>query len=333
MKIAVLGAGPGALALSACLVQKGYRVSLYEQPAFAQNIKELALQKTILADGCIQGRATLDCVTTELAQAVSGARFLFLVTHAAAHLPLAHALAPLIERGQTIVLFPGYLAGALCFERELRLKSPSASPVLIESSALPFACRRTGPCSVFVGGLKREFLLSCRQQHPDLQPLTDLFGEIPTGQNLLETGLNETNFIIHACISLSNLGLVESGRDWSFYREGLPPSVGRLIEAVDQERLALLRELDLPQISLAQWLLRFYGDQGARGDTAYEVLTHFDYFATSKGPRSFSHRYFTEDLPYGLVPLAALGEAHGVSMTAANALIDLANRAVGTDFR
>ena len=333
MNIAILGAGPGALALSACLAQKQYRVRLYEQPGFEHNILELAVTKSLEMDGVIKGSAQLELVTTDLAQAVSGADYIFFVTHAAAHALLAQTLAPLVQNHQTIVLLPGYVGGALTVEHIIKTHNPDAAVRVVESSALPFACRRTGPCSVFVGGLKSEFLLASRDTTPNLAPMNDLFGELAMDADMLKCGLNDTNFIIHTCISLCNTTRVEGGRDWTFYHEGLTPAVGNLIEAADAERLALLGRLNLPQISLSQWLLRFYRHQGAQGGTAYEVLRNFEYFATSKGPLSFAHRYFTEDIPYGLVPLAHLGEAHQVPMPLINRLIDWACLITETDFR
>lgn len=333
MNIAILGAGPGALTLAACLAQKQYHIRLYEQVEFKDNILELAVKKSIVLNGIVNATAQLELVTTNLAEAVLDADYIFLVTHAAAHAPLAKALAPMIQNHQTIVLLPGYIAGALTVEYSIKEHNHLASPCIVESSALPFACRRTDPCSVFVGGWKSEFLLASCRTTSIVKPLTDLFGELTVSNHMLESGLNEVNFIIHSCISLSNAGRLDGGDEWTFYREGLTPAVGRLIEEADHERLALLGRLGLPQISLTQWLLRFYKNQGAKGETVYEVLYSFEHFATSKGPTSFAHRYFSEDIPYGLVPLAHLGALHQVSMPVINTLIDWACLITATDYR
>lgn len=333
MNIAVLGAGPGALALSACLALKNYDVRLCEMPEYRTNIEALAVEKAVSVDGYIKGTGRLSMVTMDLRAALEEAPFVFIVTHAAAHAILATRLAPLLKNDQTVILFPGYVAGALSFEKELKKANPALDVNILESSVLPFACRRTGPCSVFVGGWKADFLLSAKNANVEIPPITALFGAIPIGADRVETGLNETNFIIHACISLLNIGLVESGRDWTFYREGLTPAIGRLIEAADGERLALLKKLGLARTSLTEWFLRFYEDQGARGDTVYDILKNFEYFATSRGPSAFTHRYFSEDVAYGLVPLAELGEAHNVPMPVVNMLIDLACRLSGRDHR
>lgn len=333
MKITVIGAGPGALSLAACLSLRNYSVSLYEQPDFLHNVSELLSSRTVTVDGYVRGAAKLATVTTKLIEVVTDAEYIFIVTHAAAHAALARALAPLLRRDQWVILFPSYVAGASAFRNELKKAGASQYPCIAETSVLPFACRRTGACSAFIGGWKKDFIVATSEQNAVLTPINDLFGDVPVSESPFEAGLNETNFIIHACVSLFNIGLVESGKDWTFYREGLSFGVGRLIEAVDAERLALLGKLGLQQISLGEWLLRFYRDQGARGGTAYEVLRGFEYFATSKGPLSFSHRYFSEDIPFGLVPMASLGKRYEVPMPVTESLVDIASKVTGCDFR
>ena len=44
----------------------------------------------------------------------------------------------------------------------------------------------------------------------------------------------------------------------------------------------------------------------------------------SKGPRSTENRYITEDVPYGLVPIASIGRELGVATPAIDALVGLA---------
>ena len=333
MNVAVLGAGPGAFALSACLSLKDYDVRLYELPEYLANIEQLSVGQAISIDGYVKGIAALSLVTTDLRAAVEGADFVFIVTHAAAHRLLADRLAPLLRDGQIVVLLPGYVAGGISFEKELKKVRPALDVNILESSVLPFACRKTSSCSVFVGGWKSDFLLSAKDTAVEVPPLADLFGPMPFSPKRLETGLNETNFIIHPCISLLNVGRVEGRQDWAFYREGLTPAIGRLIEEADGERLALMAKLGFAQTSIAQWLVRFYGHQGAKGETAYEILKNYDYFSGSKGPTALAHRYFSEDVPYGLVPLAALGHAHGVPMPVVEMLVDLAGRICGVDYR
>ncbi len=49
-------------------------------------------------------------------------------------------------------------------------------------------------------------------------------------------------------------------------------------------------------------------------------------------PRSFDHKYITEDVPVGLMPMSALGAAAGVATPAIDALITLVRAMTGRDF-
>jgi opine dehydrogenase len=49
-------------------------------------------------------------------------------------------------------------------------------------------------------------------------------------------------------------------------------------------------------------------------------------------PRSFDHKYITEDVPAGLMPMRALGAAAGVPTPAIDALISTACTMAGRDF-
>ena len=66
-----------------------------------------------------------------------------------------------------------------------------------------------------------------------------LYPAVSKAKNVLETGLNNVNPFIHPPIVLLNTGSTERGNRVLFYHEGITPSVQRLVEGVDQERLAL----------------------------------------------------------------------------------------------
>ncbi|HWB49464.1 MAG TPA: NAD/NADP octopine/nopaline dehydrogenase family protein [Stellaceae bacterium] len=49
-------------------------------------------------------------------------------------------------------------------------------------------------------------------------------------------------------------------------------------------------------------------------------------------PRSWTHKYIAEDVPVGLMPMRALGEAAGVPTPAMDAVVRLAQILAGNDF-
>ena len=63
-------------------------------------------------------------------------------------------------------------------------------------------------------------------------------------ESVLQTSLQNANPIIHPAVTLSNAARIElTGGDFLFYEEGVSDSVGRLIEALDKERIAIGKEL------------------------------------------------------------------------------------------
>lgn len=69
-------------------------------------------------------------------------------------------------------------------------------------------------------------------------------------------------------------------------------------------------------------LERFYGVQEP---TLYEAIQKNPAYKTGKAPTTLNYRYIYEDIPYGLIPMAALGEKLGVNMDCSNLLVDLAS--------
>jgi opine dehydrogenase len=86
------------------------------------------------------------------------------------------------------------------------------------------------------------------------------------------------------------------------------------------------------QIGLLVWMLRFYGHQGMKGATLHEALSTTPVHGASRGPSSLDHRYFPEDVPYGLVPMAHLADAAGVPVPNIKAMIHISRAVAGQDF-
>jgi opine dehydrogenase len=117
--------------------------------------------------------------------------------------------------------------------------------------------------------------------------------------------------------------------DFLFYEEGVTPAVGRLIEAVDQDRVSIGRALGveiLPDPELAQHqgdMEEFSYDRGyslAPGFKGIKAQTRLDY------------RYFNEDVGYGMVFMSKLGAQLGVETPHVSALIRLVSTTMNRDY-
>jgi hypothetical protein len=133
---------------------------------------------------------------------------------------------------------------------------------------------------------------------------------------------------------VANAGRIESGDGYKFYAEGVTPAVARLYEAINTERVAVAAALGASVPSLADWFDRVYGVRTATLVETCQRLTYNSdgpYQATGT-PKSLDHKFITEDVPTGLIPMSAFGRAAGVRTPAIDALVETVRNMTGTDF-
>jgi opine dehydrogenase len=336
MRIAVLGAGNGGFGVAADLAHRGHKVRLYEFPTFADNLKAIRETKEIKLRGVTgEGCARLETVTTDMEVALAGADLAIAVVPAYGQRALAAVCAPYLRPEQPLVLSPGYVGGALEFEQILAAHGCQEATVA-ETSAFPFACRKEGDDAVWIRGIKKGILLAAgnhAQSMAVVQQLDELWpGSFTAASSILESSLNEINPVIHPPLMICNLGLFEeSGVPFKLFTQGVSPGTARLMEALDEERMAILRHLKLPVRSTKDWLIHFYQDQGVYGDDLYEVLKYSPVHKAALSPTSLNHRYFTEDVSFGLVPLAAIAAQVGVDVPTIKGCVRLASAIAGQD--
>ncbi|MEW6048919.1 MAG: NAD/NADP octopine/nopaline dehydrogenase family protein, partial [Bacillota bacterium] len=124
------------------------------------------------------------------------------------------------------------------------------------------------------------------------------------------------------------------GGDFLFYHEGMTSAIGKAVEALDRERLSLGKALGLSNMrSLRDQDIAWYGHQGVFGNNVHETSVNNPIYRWSKAPSILDHRYLTEDVPYGLVPVESLGRWAKVKTTVTSALIDLACVVLERDLR
>ena len=102
-----------------------------------------------------------------------------------------------------------------------------------------------------------------------------------------------------------------------------------MLEVIDRERVTIAAALGIRPKTALEWLATAYS---ATGDDLYEAMQDNPGYQGITAPRSLRHRYIFEDVPYSLVPLAALGKRFGVNVWAIDAMIQLACVVHGTDY-
>ncbi len=335
MKIAVLGSGAGGTAVAFDWSAHGHDVFLFDVEQFPDNVRHISETGRIDAEGDLEGSAPVAYAGHDVEAVMKGAGIVFLVGPAFATRPLAAVCAPFLEPGQEVVVCPGSTGGALAFKDEAGLAVAADEIRVSETSTLPYAVRLTEPghIRVFLKLTGGYFVATLPARHTNrtLELLREVYPGLEPARNVLQTTLQNANPVIHPVVTLLNAALLErTGGDFLFYEEGVTPGVGRSIEAVDQERIAIGEALGIEVVPDPELSLR----QGYMTENSYEHgYRTAPGFLGIKAQSSLDHRYLNEDVGYGLVFLADLGRQLGVGTPIMDSVIALTSRLTGRDYR
>jgi opine dehydrogenase len=163
-----------------------------------------------------------------------------------------------------------------------------------------------------------------------LEAIQPAYPQFIDGIDVLHTGLNNMGAIFHPAIAILNAGRIEASHgDFEFYIDGVTPSVARILEVLDRERVTVASALGLRARTGLEWLQLAYDTQG---DDLHEAIHNQPGYYGIKAPNTLKHRYIFEDVPMSLVPMAALGTRYGVSVRGMDSMIRLANFIHRTDY-
>lgn len=335
MKITVLGAGAGGTAVAFDCASHGHEVRLFDFAQFPDNIAAIASQGGIKAEGDIAGFGDIAYAGHDIDDALQGAELIYIVGPAYSTEPFGEAVAGKLQKGQTVIVTPGSCGGALAFKRAAGLSVDDDSIRLAETSTLHYAVRLTAPgkIRVFLKLKAGNLLAALPNTHTQdiLQLIADVYPSMEPADSVLQTSLQNANPIIHPAVTLSNAARIEmTGGDFLFYEEGVSDSVGRLIEALDKERIAIGEKLGItvlpdPEMGMRQgyMLENNYG-------SGYRKAPGF--LGIGAQPQ-LDHRYLHEDVGYGLVFMSGLGRQVGVETPGMDAVIQVASIVMARDYR
>ena len=240
-----------------------------------------------------------------------------------------------LSAGQTVVVTPSSCGGALAFKRAAGLAVDDGSIRVAETSTLHYAVRLTEPgkVRVFLKLKAGNLLAALPGKHTDdiLKLIADVYPSMEPAQSVLQTSLQNANPIIHPAVTLSNAARIEmTGGDFLFYEEGVSDSVGRLIEALDNERIAIGKELGITILPDPVMGMRQGYMLEANYGNGYRKAPGF--LGIGAQPQ-LDHRYLNEDVGYGLVFMSKLGQQIGVATPGIDAVINVATIVMARDYR
>ena len=321
-QITVIGAGHGGKAMSAHLALMGAKVTLFNRTW--KNVEALAARGGVFvkSNENVHGFGEMAQVTSDIEIAVKNSRLIMMVVPAFAHAELGRKMSPFLENGQIVVLNPGRTFGALEFRKVLIESGCIANVVVAEAQTFLYASRSDGPAQAFIHRIKDAVPLAALPTSDTQQVLDVLrpyFPQFIDGKTILHTGLNNIGAVFHPAIALHNLGWIEAtGGNFQFYIDGVTPSVAKLMEAIDRERVSIGRMLGIGVITAREWLKLAYD---SKGENLYEAIQNQEGYRGIKAPSTINHRYINEDVPMSLVPMASLGNILGIRVRGMTSII------------
>lgn len=323
-RVAILGAGPGGIATAAVLACRGFDITLFNRSP--QRISAIVEAGGVTTEGDLgEGFVKLPCVTLDIAEALEGCHIVMCFTPAYGQRPLAELCAPFIRPGMSFVLASGS-AGSLEVAQVFRAHDIDVvgDVLLGETLTLPQSARMVGPAAVRIKlpWQPRTAAFPACNNARLYAALDGVIRYLPS-PNVLDTGLNNVNFIIHPGPMLLNYAAVERADGYlSLMNEGMTDGVLRCMDALDVEKMAICRALGLTPIDI---------------DSVYIELGSSPSIYREKGEpfgmrdRIWS-RYIEEDTAYGTVLFSSLGKLLGVPTPVSDSINTLLGVVEQTDY-
>lgn len=323
MRILVYGAGNTGHALSAYLASKNADFILFTRdPEKAAHINQRGLD----SEGAIQGHFSIKA-SADLADSLSKADLIVVMTAANAHRDAAERMKPLLQNGQKILISNSNW-GAFEFMQVLGKDIPAKNLTVAEMAAQLFVGSAPEPGKITMNVKSSVYVAATDpvKTQPLLAELKPVFPQFVSARSVFETSLSSTNPLIHVPISVMNMARVQNAEHFLFYAEGTSRKAVEYILGIDNERVAVGKALGCHVDDVLTAINSFWE---IKHDNLFDALTLNQTYRKTIGPKTLSHRYFTEDIPYGIVPIARIGKLYGVPTPFSDALLEFINLTMG----
>lgn len=335
MKITVIGCGNGAFATAADLSNRGEEVTLFVHQSHKKNFDAIRKNKIIKCTGKgPNGSIKIHEVTHDVEVAMKNPELIISVSPSFAHEDIARTIAPYVKKGDKIFLSPGSTGGALVFAKVLQEFGKMEGVKLAEVHTLPYTARRVGEDGVNISLITEvmyfaAFPAKYNKEMYDL--IYPLYPNIQIMSDVLETGLNNGNGTTHPAPVVLNAGKIEYYGKHYHYKEGITPSVGNVVQMIDDERKKICKVLGYQEIDIKDRLYKM--GYCPRKDTLYDCIQGSkDIFLPLEEPNDLNGRYLVEDGPYTLVCMVSIAKAVGVETPLMEAIVNLAGALKGENY-
>lgn len=307
MQVGIVGAGSIAFGMAAFLEQQGHHATLWSPSG--ERTKAIAKGEALVAQGAVEGTFH-PAAAASAEELVAGAEAIVIALPAYGHKTVLDAIAPYVKATQTVIFSSHASFGALYLSRLLAARGVVATVVAWGTTVV--SGRQLSPTSVNVNTVRKKIDLATVPASRSAEGFAicqTLFGDrFVDRQSLMAIALSNLNPQNHMGIALGNMTRMERGESWS-QGQNVTPNVGRLLEELDAERIAIATTLGLEVRNIFQHFhLSFHVPMSSISQMNQEMHEAGN---GGSGPTTADSRYVTEDVPFGLVMTAKIGRLAG----------------------
>ena len=330
MRLAIIGAGPVG-ALSAVLAAAhGHDVAVWCPRGAPRVGHRTGARLTIRCVGALAGEA--DAAMLDGPAALADWPNLLLAIPGDAYPQILPMILPVLSDGHVVVC-GGALSLAPLWLAE-RATAQGRQPGIVAWGTTLGTGRILPGRDVQVGTIRARFELAAlpAARLGELAALcAALFGDrFDAAGSLLVPLLSNINPVAHAGQTIPNLSRIERGEAWQLF-ECFGNAGARIAEAIDAERCAVARAFGMRVRSLARhYHLSYHVPEGSVASIAAAIEAGG---RGPGGPARFMHRYFEEDIPFGLAVYETLGRIAAVATPNLSSCLTVLSTALDRPFR
>lgn len=329
MRVSILGAGAIAYGLAAFLAEAGHDPMLWSPSG--ERTKALAAGGLLKATGAIKASVSVR-IAEDCKEAIANAEVVVIALPTYGHKMVMDAAAPHLRDGTPVIISSHSSFGALYLSKQLAQRKISL-PIVVWGTTLVTGQQR-GPAEIDVATIRQKLdvaTLPFNAQEQGFELCTTLFGDrFVKRDGMLAIALSNLNPQNHLGIALLNLTRMEKAEQWS-QAGNVTPAVGRFIEALDAERLAIAVRFGIAVRTVEEhFSLSFHVPM----DTVSKMNQEMDRQGRGGfGPTTIESRYILEDVPFGLLPTVLLGRMSGSPANLHESGVSIFSAAYGRDLK
>ncbi len=327
-RVGIAGTGAIALASAAWLRQAGHGVTVWSPGGRGAD----ALRTQPLEASGLRSFAVMVEVADDAAGLCATADVLLLALPVNGHKRVMDALLPFLRDGQTVIVSSMASLSSLYLHEAARRAGRQVTVASFGTTVL--TARRESGTQVKVMTRRKAVgvsALPAAKANDAVALCTALFGDgFSVQQSALASALANVNPQSHGPLAVFNWTRIERAENWPQYH-CMTPGVSRAIEALDRERRAVAAAFGIEVGPIEAHFARSFGTTShTLADIAAELHAKR---GGPPGPTQVDTRYVSEDMPYGLVFVEALGAMAGVPTPATRTIVDAASLLNGVDYR